>query len=215
MVSITNLEFTVFLGAAVALAIVPGPAVLYIIAQSVDRGRSAGVASVLGMAVGSVCHVTAAALGISVILVTSATVFSVMKYVGAVYLVYLGIQRMFGRQASNLAPERSAKRSLRAIFRQGLLVNVLNPKTALFFFSFLPQFVRPESGNPTAQVLVLGLVFVAVAFVTDSIYALSVSKLAGLAKRHSRPVRISRYLSGAVFILLGVGTALSGSRKSI
>lgn len=200
----------IFLSAALALAIVPGPAVLFIIARSIDQGRTAGIASVFGMALGSVCHVAAAALGISAILVASTTVFVVMKYVGGLYLVYLGVQRLFGDHDTRTPESTPAKASIPSIVRQAFTVNILNPKTALFFFSFLPQFVRPERGHPITQVLALGLVFVVVALMTDTIYAVSASRLARVFRKRSGAIRASRYVSGAVFILLGISAALSG-----
>ena len=135
----------VFSAAALALIVVPGPAVLYIVSQSLDRGRLAGFVSALGIAVGGLVHVLAAAIGLSSILVSSATAFNVIKYAGALYLIGMGLWTIFRRRDEQPASAPSERR-LRRRFGQGVIVNVLNPKTALFFFAFLPQFVDPEQG---------------------------------------------------------------------
>jgi threonine/homoserine/homoserine lactone efflux protein len=202
-----------FAVAALALVIVPGPAVLYVVAQSVEHGRRAGVVSALGIQTGGLVHVLAAAIGLSSLLVSSALAFEVVKYAGAAYLVYLGVRRLLARAepAEGAAPRM---RSLRRVFTRGIVVNVLNPKTALFFFAFLPQFVDPDTGHAVAQMLVLGLVFLVIAMLSDGTYAL----LAGTAARRLRGSRAygraERWVSGTVFLGLGVATALSGSRRS-
>jgi threonine/homoserine/homoserine lactone efflux protein len=202
-----------FAVAALALVIVPGPAVLYVVAQSVEHGRRAGVVSALGIQTGGLVHVLAAAIGLSSLLVSSALAFEVVKYAGAAYLVYLGVRRLLARAepAEDAAPR---VRSLRRVFTQGIVVNVLNPKTALFFFAFLPQFVDPDTGHAVAQMLVLGLVFLVIAMLSDGTYAL----LAGTAGRRLRGSRTygraERWVSGTVFLGLGVATVLSGSRRS-
>jgi len=150
----------VFAAAATALIVVPGPAVLYIVAQSVEQGRLAGFVSALGVAVGGLVHVTAAAIGLSALVLSSATAFTAVKLAGAAYLVGLGLHALLVHKhvAENVVPR---VRRLRRLFGQGVLVNILNPKTALFFFAFLPQFVDRDAGSPAAQLAVLGLVFVA------------------------------------------------------
>ena len=204
MPSLSALEL--FALAALALIAVPGPAVLYIVSQSLDRGRLAGFVSALGIAVGGLVHVLAAAIGLSSILVSSATAFNVIKYAGAVYLICMGLWTIFRRREEQ--PSRApSERRLRRRFGQGVIVNVLNPKTALFFFAFLPQFVDPELGNTGVQIAVLGLVFVTMAVVSDSIWALA----AGTASEHLRGNRrfltVQRYVSGSVFVGLGAVTA--------
>src|SRR3954453_22979225 len=136
-------HLTLFLTTTVVLLLVPGPAVLYIVAQSVEHGRRAGLTAVGGIHVGSLVHVAAATVGLSALLVSSAVAFSAVKLVGAVYLILLGIQRLLGRDSGD-GPEVSRELDMRRVFRQGIVVNVLNPKTALFFFAFLPQFVDPS-----------------------------------------------------------------------
>jgi threonine/homoserine/homoserine lactone efflux protein len=201
-----------FLAATVALLVVPGPAVLYIVAQSIDRGRRAGLVSMLGIQAGALVHISAAAVGLSSLLVSSAVAFDVVKYAGAVYLVALGVRRLLAREDADAVTVRR-ERSLRRLFVQGAVVNVLNPKTALFFFAFLPQFVDPEAGSVAVQIGVLGVVFIAVAMVSDGAYAV-LAGTAGAWLRDSRPfARVQRYVSGAVFVGLGVATALAGSRR--
>ena len=164
-------DLPVFLVAALILLLTPGPAVLYIIARSVDQGRVAGLVSVLSIETGNLCHVLAAALGLSAILLSSTLAFTVVKYLGAAYLVYLGLRRLLTRGQAHEAT-MLPRQSLRRIYSQGVMVAVLNPKTALFFFAFLPQFVDPSRGSVTAQLLTLGCLFVLMAVVTDGLYAL-------------------------------------------
>ena len=173
-----------FGAAALALILVPGPAVLYIVAQSIDRGRLAGFVSALGIAVGALVHVTAAAIGLSSLLVSSATAFSVVKYAGAAYLIGLGLWTIL-RRPDEAAVEIPKERKLSRRFWQGVVVNILNPKTALFFFAFLPQFVDPDKGSAALQIGVLGLVFVALAIVCDCSWALA----AGTASERLRGSR--------------------------
>ena len=200
-----------FAAAALALIVVPGPAVLYIVAQSIDRGRAAGLVSALGVAAGGLVHVTAAAIGLSSLLVSSATAFAVVKYAGAAYLIGLGLHTLFVRREDPVAAAPQERR-LRRIFGQGALVNVLNPKTALFFFAFLPQFVDPDKGSAALQIGVLGLLFVVIAVVSDSIWALAAGTASERLRRSRRFLALRRYVSGAVFVGLGALTATA--RKS-
>ena len=202
-----------FLLTALALLLTPGPAVLYIITRSVDQGRVAGIVSTLGLGVGNLFHVLAAALGISALLVSSALAFSVVKYLGAAYLIYLGLRKLLARERHEQATTRERRR-LSAIFGQGVLVNLLNPKTALFFLAFLPQFVEPSKGRVTLQILLLGLLFVLLGILSDSLYALLAGTLAHYLKVSRSFLRAERYFAGTVYISLGLATALSGSSKS-
>ncbi len=197
-----------FAAAALALIVVPGPAVLYIVSQSIDRGRLAGFVSALGIAVGALVHVAAAAIGLSSILVSSAAAFNVVKYAGAAYLVGMGIWTIC---TSRGAPRESApsERRLRRRFGQGVIVNVLNPKTALFFFAFLPQFVDPEQGAAALQIAVLGLVFVVIAVVSDSVWALAAGTASERLRGNRRFLSVQRYVSGSVFVGLGALTAVA------
>ncbi len=195
----------VFCVAALALIVVPGPAVTYVVTQSVDKGRRAGLLSALGVACGGLVHVTAAAIGLSALLASSAEAFTVVKLAGAAYLIVIGVRRMLGRDDDEAA--EPAETSRRKVFGQGVLVNVLNPKTALFFLAFLPQFVDPDRGSVGLQAAVLGTVFVAIAVVSDCTYALAASALAGRLNRSARARRLRRLVSGGIFVALGAAAA--------
>src|SRR3954463_5796317 len=147
--------------AATALIVIPGPAVLYIVAQSVGQGRKAGFVSAAGVASGGLVHVFSAAIGLSGLLLSSATLFSIVKFAGAGYLIYLGARRLLGLEPSALIPPAAA-RSRRQLYRDGAVVNILNPKTALFFYAFLPQFLDPDRGAVALQALALGTMFFAI-----------------------------------------------------
>jgi threonine/homoserine/homoserine lactone efflux protein len=203
----------VFLLAALILLLTPGPAVLYIIARSMDQGRLAGFVSVLSIESGNSVHVLAATLGLSAILMSSALAFSIVKYLGAAYLIYLGIRRLLSRdQGHEIA--RVQRQSLRRIYSQGVLVATLNPKTALFFLAFLPQFVDPSADSVTLQFLTLGGLFVTMAIMTDSMYALLASTAGGWLKKNQSFLRADRYIVGSVYIGLGVTAALSHNTLS-
>jgi threonine/homoserine/homoserine lactone efflux protein len=195
-------SLALFVVAAFALAVVPGPAVLYIVAQSVDQGRFAGFVSALGIAAGSLVHVTAATIGLSSLLASSATAFTVVKYAGAVYLIVLGIRRLMTKEVLEEAIVR-APHSRRKLFANGVVVNVLNPKTALFFLAFLPQFVDPEAGGATLQILVLGMTFTLIALASDSTWALLAGTLGAWLKRSSWYLGVKRWVTGLVFVGLG------------
>jgi threonine/homoserine/homoserine lactone efflux protein len=201
-----------FMGAALVLLLIPGPAVLYITARSASQGRMAGLVSVLAIETANFAQAVAAALGLSAILLSSALAFDVVKYLGAAYLVYLGIRRLFSRH-EEVENEVMKRESLSRIYWQGFVVNILNPKTAFFFLAFLPQFVSPERGNVTAQTLLLGAIFVGLAMITDSLYALLASSLAGRLKSSKNFHKGQRYFSGLVYIGLGITTVLTGSKK--
>jgi threonine/homoserine/homoserine lactone efflux protein len=196
--------FAVFIPAALVLLAIPGPAVLYIVATSVESGRRAGLLSVAGVHVGSLVHVAAACAGLSALIVSSAIAFSTVKYVGAAYLVYVGIRKWLEKDESVELPIRPA-RSGRRVFMQGVVVNVLNPKTALFFLAFLPQFVDRDRTVWT-QIAVLGLVWVALGLLSDGSYALAGGTIGGLIRRRRKAVRIA---SGGVFVGLGAVAASS------
>ena len=204
--------FAAFAGASLALLIVPGPSVLYIVTRSMDQGRSAGLVSVLGIHTGTIVHVAAAALGLSAILASSAVSYQVVKYAGAAYLIWLGVKAL--RERHQEASEvRDRERSLGRIYAQGVVVNVLNPKTALFFLAFLPQFV--DIGKPvTAQVLVLGLTFILLGFVSDGSYALASARVARTLAARRRPGAARRWLPGLTLIGLGVVAAVTGRRPA-
>ena len=190
--------------AALALLAIPGPAVLYIVVQSADQGRRVGLASVAGVHLGTLVHVAAASAGLSAVIVASSVAFSAVKYAGAAYLVYLGVRKLLDQDAQTRV--QRTREPLRRAFVRGTIVNALNPKTALFFLAFLPQFVAPDRGGVWSQALVLGFVFVGLGLVTDSLYALAAGTVAGLLRRKRNAVR---YGSGIVFIALGATAALA------
>src|SRR3954447_2760531 len=195
----------VFCLTALALLVIPGPAVLYVVVQGAEQGRRVGLASVAGIHLGTLLHVAAATVGLSALIVASAVAFSAVKYAGAAYLIYVGVRRLLGRD--DIAPEGARDRvSYRRAFAQGAIVNVLNPKTALFFLALLPQFVDTELGGVWSQALVLGLLFVALGAVTDSMYALAAGTVGGFLRRRRRGMR---YGSGIVFVGLGAAAALA------
>ena len=207
--------FGLFVAAALALLLVPGPAVLYIVARSMDGGRLAGLVSVIGIYAGTMVHIVFAAIGLSAILASSATAFSVVKWLGAAYLVWLDLQWIFTREEETVPPTVEPKR-LSRIFSQGLIVNVLNPKTALFFLAFLPQFVDSSRGAAWAQVMVLGAVFVVLGLCTDGAYAQLSGTAGSWLRRKSGSASFrhgQRYVSGGVYLALGAVTAVSGSGK--
>jgi threonine/homoserine/homoserine lactone efflux protein len=191
--------------AAIALAVVPGPAVAYIVTQSVDKGRRAGIVSALGIASGGLVHVVAATVGLSALIASSATAFTAVKLVGAAYLIVVGIRRILSRDEPEPAPE-SEPTPLRRLYAQGVVVNVLNPKTALFFLAFLPQFVD-RNGSVALQVGILGLLFASIALLSDVGYALVADALAGRVRRSGLAARARRFATGGIFVALGVTAA--------
>ncbi|MBA2692688.1 MAG: LysE family translocator [Rubrobacter sp.] len=201
--------FGLFVVAALALLIVPGPAVVYIVARSVDQGRSAGLASVFGIEVGTLAHVAFAAVGLSAIVASSATAFSVVKWLGVVYLLWLGISRLLSREDKeeevSVEPARLSR-----VFWQGALVQVLNPKVALFFLAFLPQFVDPSRGSAWLQIVILGATLAVIGLLTDGLYALLGGAARGLLGKSRRA---GRYFTGGVYLALGAAAAESGSGK--
>lgn len=201
-----------FIGAAIALLLIPGPAVLYITTRSATQGRVAGLVSVLAIETANLIQAVAAGLGLSAILLSSALAFDVVKYLGAAYLIYLGIRKLISAD-NGAETEEVKKESLSRIYWQGFAVNILNPKTALFFFAFLPQFVDPSRGNVTVQNLMLGGIFVGLAIISDSMYALLASSLAEKMTKNKSFKRGQRYFAGFVYIGLGITTALTGSKK--
>ena len=205
-------SLTGFVAAALVLLLIPGPGVLYIVARSLGQGRGAGLVSVLGLSAGALVHVAAATAGLSAILLTSATAFGIVKALGAGYLIYLGLRTIFTGTSTSSA-EAPAPRTLHRVFTEGVLVSVLNPKLALFFLAFLPQFVEPGRGPIARQVLALGLIYVSLAMVTDGAYALLAGTLRDWLGGRVRQGPLPRYASGVLYLGLGVSTALTGRRS--
>ena len=197
--------------AALGLLVVPGPAVLYIVTRSIHQGRASGLVSVLGVATGSLVHVVAAALGLSALLMSSAAAFEAVKLLGAAYLIWLGIRTLRGRDDEDL-PEGREPAKLSRAYTQGVVVNILNPKTALFFLAFLPQFVDPGAGRPAPQMLVLGALFAMLGVLSDGTYALVASRLGEWLRARRTFARNRRYVSGSAYITLGAIAALTGHR---
>lgn len=196
---------------AMLLLLVPGPAVLYITSRSIGLGRAAGLVSAMGIAVGTLVHVAAATLGLSALLVSSASAFTFVKYAGAAYLIYLGIRTLRGGEAATLDPSREPI-SLRRVFVQGVLVNLLNPKTALFFLAFLPQFVDPAHGHATLQIFELGVLFALMGWISDSVWALVSGTFAEHIRGSVRLRSTQRKVSGGALIALGIASAFSGAK---
>ena len=201
-----------FVAAALVILLIPGPGVLYIVTRSLGQGHRAGLVSVLGLSAGALVHVAAATAGLSAILLASATAFGVVKALGAAYLIYLGVRTLLSREVA-AAAEEPEPRAMRRLFTDGVVVSVLNPKIAVFFLAFLPQFVEPSRGPVARQVLLLGLLYVAMALVTDGAYALLAGSLRRAVKGRVLRGPLPRYASGALYIGLGVHTALAGRRQ--
>jgi threonine/homoserine/homoserine lactone efflux protein len=199
-----------FLLASFVLAVTPGPGVLYVVTRSLAEGRWSGMASVAGVALGNLANAIGASLGIAAIFAVSSIAFSIVKYAGAAYLIYLGIQAL--RAPASSEPSSAAPAPRSRIFRDGFMVALLNPKTAMFFAAFLPQFMNTDA-VPAAQSIVLGSVFVAMAVVTDSLYVLAASAIAPFLARRRGVGAIGRHVSGCTFIGLGILSAF-GSRQT-
>jgi threonine/homoserine/homoserine lactone efflux protein len=205
-------RLALFIGAALLLLVVPGPSVLYVVTQSVSHGRRAGIASVAGITTGTLVHIAAATVGLSALLASSAVAFDVVKYLGAAYLIVIGVRRLAGLEGTQ--DERaSGPRNLGRLYRQGIVVNTLNPKTALFFLAFLPQFVDPSRGVAWVQILLLGLLFATLGFLSDGTWALVAGTLGDRLRRSRRFPGVQRYVSGSVFVGLGAVAALSAPVK--
>ncbi|WP_440067323.1 LysE family translocator [Streptosporangium sp. OZ121] len=202
-----------FAAATLTLLLVPGPAVLYIVTRSVAQGRSAGLVSVLGIHLGSLVHVAAAALGISALLAASATGFTIVKYLGAAYLIWLGVRKLMTRSDGEESFEPRTATGSR-MFWEGFVVNVLNPKTAIFFLAFLPQFADPEAGPIAPQIVLLGLIWTVLGVASDGAFALLASAMAGRLRRSARARRRLDVTSGVVYLGLGAVAALSGEHAT-
>jgi threonine/homoserine/homoserine lactone efflux protein len=201
---------TAFVAASLVLAVTPGPGVLYIVARSLTQGRSLGLASVAGVALGNLCSAIAAAIGLAALFAVSSAAFLIVKYAGAVYLIYLGIKTL--RTPSRRTDQDDDRNPGRRVLRDGFWVALLNPKTTMFFAAFLPQFMRADA-SPIIQGSALGVLFVVIAAITDSAYALAAGT-AGPVLRRSVGIRTGgRYLTAGTFIGLGVFAALSGERS--
>jgi threonine/homoserine/homoserine lactone efflux protein len=204
----------VFVAAALALLLVPGPAVLYLVGRSIEHGRRAGLVSVLGIQAATLVHVAAAALGLSALLASSALAFTVVKIAGAAYLIWLGLQKLFGRPATAASGDAPLEMPrLARLMRDGFVVNLLNPKTAIFFLAFLPQFVDVGRGHVASQIAVLGVLLAMLGLMTDSAYALAAGSVGSWLKHSRTYASVERYVSGVLLIGLGLTAAFAGSQR--
>jgi threonine/homoserine/homoserine lactone efflux protein len=201
-----------FVAAALVILLIPGPGVLYVVARSIEQGRRAGLVSVLGLSTGVFVHIAAAVAGISAVLLASATAFGIIKTLGAGYLIYLGLRALIARRTAD-GIETTVPRATHRLFMDGVFVSILNPKIAVFFIAFLPQFAEPSRGPIPQQILLLGLIYVALALITDSGYALLADRVRHLLGGRIARGSLPRYVSASVYLGLGVGTALTGQRN--
>jgi len=199
--------FVVFVATALVLLAIPGPAVLYVVSRSIDQGRRGGLASVCGITTGTVVHVTLATAGLSSLILASRAAFDAVKYVGAAYLIGLGIRRLLTRGVEDADTAR-APRSLRRAYTQGVLVNLTNPKTIVFIVAFIPQFVDPGARHVWLQVLMLGLSFATLGLLSDSLYAVAAGTVADRLRGSRGIARFQRWFGGGVLIGLGVAAAV-------
>jgi len=204
----------VYMGACALLLVSPGPAVLYVVACSIERGRLAGFVSSLGLTAGTFVHVIAAALGFSAILTSSPITYQVVKYVGAAYLLYLGVRKWIEARGSHDEPRVTGKGSYRNVFYQGVVVSVLNPKLALFVFAFIPQFVDPTAGPVWVQFIVLGSILNVMGIVSDGVYVLLAGSIGAWLNRRPAFVKLQQRFVGTVYIVLGVLAALAGPSRN-
>lgn len=195
--------YAVFLATAIALLLVPGPAVLYVVTRSIEMGRGGGLASVAGITTGTVVFVALAAAGLSSLLLASTAAFDAVRYAGAAYLLFLGVRRLLGRGLDEEDAE-AVPRTRRRAYMQGILVNLTNPKTIVFVFAFLPQFVDSNANHAWLQVCVLGLSFAALGFLSDSMYALAAGTIAERLHGSNGIARVQRWFGGSVLVGLGI-----------
>jgi len=206
---LSGTNFTLFLLAALVIATVPGPGIFYVAARTLSGGKRAGIASTFGTALGGLVHVIAGGLGVSAIILASAELFTVLKFAGAVYLVWLGIKTF--REARELLPQKAIAVGTQRVFREGVLVEALNPKTAAFFLAFIPQFIDPAGGYPALQFITLGLISVALNTLVDFIVVLMASTAhSGLTRR---PQLLQRLRQGSGLFISGLGISLALARR--
>jgi threonine/homoserine/homoserine lactone efflux protein len=200
--------YAVFLVTAIVLLLVPGPAVLYVVTRSIEMGRSGGLASVAGITTGTVAYVALASVGLSSLILASTVAFDVVKYVGAAYLFLLGVRRLLGRGLEEPGGEAPMPRTRRRAYLQGVFVNLTNPKTIVFIFAFLPQFVDPDAPHTWAQFLALGLSFALLGFLSDSMWAVAAGTVADRLRGSSGIARVQRWVGGGVLVGLGILAAV-------
>ena len=199
--------YAVFLATAMALLLVPGPAVLYVVTRSIEMGRGGGLASVAGITTATFTHVALAAAGLSSLLLASRVAFDFVRYVGAAYLLLLGARRLLGRGLEE-AGDAHAPQTRRRAYTQGVVVNLTNPKTIVFVFAFLPQFVDTDANHAWLQVFVLGISFALLGFLSDSMWALTAGTVADRLRGSAGIARVQRWVGGSVLVGLGVLAAV-------
>jgi len=200
-------DYWLFVASGVLLNLTPGQDTFYILGRSIAEGTRSGVASALGIAVGSLFHTAMAAVGLSALLVASASAFGILKLVGAAYLIYLGVRMLMTTKNGETRRLRGA--GALSSFRDGVLTNVLNPKVALFFLALMPQFIQPDSDAKVAAFVALGLTFVATGTLWCLVLALAAGKLSKLFVRHATAWRVVKQVTGGLFVLLGLRLAVS------
>jgi threonine/homoserine/homoserine lactone efflux protein len=205
--------YALFVATALALLAIPGPAVLYIVSRSIDQGRRAGFASVCGITTGTIVHVTLATVGLSSLVLASRIAFDTVRYAGAAYLIYLGVRRLLTRRVE-ADREGRPPRTMRELYTQGLIVNLLNPKTIVFIFAFIPQFVDVNAGHVWLQILLLGLTLAGLGFTSDSLYAVAAGTMADRLRGTPLIERVERWFGGTVLIGLGLAAAIVAPHRS-
>lgn len=202
----------IFITTALVIVLIPGPNTLYIVASSISGGRAAGIVSSLGVQFGTVFHIAASVFGLSALLASSETAFNLVKYAGAAYLIYLGIKTLLTGQKAEIEAEAKPE-TFKRIFGHGAIVNLLNPKTALFFFAFLPQFVDEARGSITSQIILLGLILVVLGTLSDTIYALVAGSAGNFMRGNPKFLKIQKNFAGFIYLGLGAGTLLTGTSR--
>jgi threonine/homoserine/homoserine lactone efflux protein len=203
----------VFVATCLVLLAIPGPAVLYIVSRSIDQGRTAGLLSAAGVTSGTLVHIAAAAIGLSSLVLASTVAFDAVRYAGGAYLALLGLRRLLTRNADELGEER-APRSLRRIYTQGIVVNLLNPKTIVFIFALIPQFVDVDAGHVWVQVVLLGLTLAGLGLVSDSLYAIVAGSIADRLRGSRAVARFERWFGGGILVGLGIAAAIVSPNRS-
>lgn len=205
--------YALFLATAIVLLAIPGPAVLYVVSRSIDQGRRAGLASVAGISTGTVIHVSLATIGLSSLILASRVAFDAVRFVGAAYLIYLGVRRLLTKERETVEVAHPP-RTVRDLYTQGVIVNLLNPKTIVFIFAFIPQFVDPGARHIWFQVLVLGLSFALLGMLSDSLYAIVAGGIADRLRGSRGMARFERWFGGSVLIGLGLVAAVVSPNRS-
>lgn len=201
-----------FIGASMIVLLTPGPGVLYVVTRGAVQGRRAGIVSAAGLSAGAFVHVIAAVVGLSAILATSATAFTIVKLAGAAYLIWIGVQAILSR--GGLArPDAVAPQPMRRLFLDGVIISIFNPKIAIFFLAYLPLFTDPVTGSVTLQLAVLGCIYCGLAFFSDSAYAVLASGASGWFRDRMLNSSVMRYVTGSIFVGLGIHAALATQQK--